>query len=150
MKRRTFLAATGATGLTALAGCSGVVGQGEGQEQSYDVGMRAVAFDPAQITVSVGEEVVWVNTSTRNHTVTAYENAIPKEAEYFASGGFDDEQAARDAFRAEFGGVMTNGDEFRHTFEVPGRYEYVCIPHETGGMVGTVIVEENSGSDTQS
>ncbi|WP_224269555.1 cupredoxin domain-containing protein [Haloprofundus salinisoli] len=147
MKRRAFLAAVGATGLTALAGCGGVSGQGEGQE--YDVGMTAVAFDPPEITVSVGEEVVWQNTSTRDHTVTAYENSIPAEADYFASGGYEDEQAARDAWRNR-DSAINNGETFAHTFEVPGRYEYVCLPHERSGMVGTVIVEESSASGNQS
>ncbi|WP_224332155.1 cupredoxin domain-containing protein [Haloprofundus halobius] len=141
MKRRAFLAATGAAGITALAGCGGASGQGD----EYDVGMTATAFDPREITVSAGEEVVWQNTSTRDHTVTAYENSIPEEAEYFASGGFESEQAARDGWR-DFEGALNNGDTFTHTFEVPGRYEYVCIPHENGGMVGTVVVEEGSGS----
>ncbi|KTG10013.1 halocyanin [Haloprofundus marisrubri] len=146
MKRRTFLAAAGAAGITALAGCGSAGGQG----QNYDVGMTAMAFDPAEITVSVGEEVVWQNTSTRDHTVTAYENSIPKEAEYFASGDYESEQAARDAWRSEFGGALNNGDTFAHTFEVPGRYEYVCIPHERSGMVGSVIVEEGGSSGNQS
>ncbi|WP_224447155.1 plastocyanin/azurin family copper-binding protein [Haloprofundus salilacus] len=146
MKRRAFLAAVGAAGVTALAGCGGASGQGD----SYDVGMTATAFDPPEITVSAGEEVVWQNTSTRDHTVTAYENSIPEEAAYFASGGYESEQAARDAWRNEFEGAITNGETFSHTFEVPGRYEYVCIPHETGGMVGTIVVEKSSGSGNQS
>ncbi|QCJ47867.1 MULTISPECIES: cupredoxin domain-containing protein [Haloprofundus] len=145
MNRRAFLAAAGATGLTALAGCNGVSGQGD----DYDVGMTATAFDPPEVTISVGEEVVWQNTSTRDHTVTAYENSIPEEAEYFATGGFENEQAARDGWR-DLEGALNNGDTFAHTFEVPGRYEYVCIPHETGGMVGTVVVEEGSESGNES
>jgi plastocyanin len=36
---------------------------------------------------------------------------------------------------------MFTGDEFRHTFTVPGEYRYVCVPHDMVGMVGTVIVE---------
>ncbi len=33
------------------------------------------------------------------------------------------------------------GYEFSHTFEVPGKYEYYCVPHETAGMKGAIIVE---------
>jgi len=37
---------------------------------------------------------------------------------------------------------LESGDRFTHTFEIAGRYDYVCIPHETGGMYATVFVEE--------
>lgn len=104
--------------------------------------MRAVAYDPTELTVAVGETVVWENTSSRGHTVTAYDDGIPEEAAYFASGGFESEEAARAAWYDGFGGRLTSGDRYSHTFEIPGTYEYVCIPHEQGGMVGRVIVEE--------
>lgn len=136
MQRRAFLASVGTAGLTAVAGCAGVGGtQG-------DILMRATSFDPYEFTVSVGDTVTWYNASSRAHTVTAYENAIPEAAEYFASGGYDDEATARKAWRDELGGGITSGETYSHTFDVPGRYEYVCIPHEQGGMVGTIVVEE--------
>jgi plastocyanin len=136
---RRALQTLGAAGLASLAGCTALV-TGGGDE--FDVGMAASAFDPPEITVSVGEEVVWHNTSTRGHTVTAYENAIPADAAYFASGGFDGEREARAAWRENLGGRIDSGESYRHTFEVPGRYDYVCIPHEQGGMLGAVVVEE--------
>ncbi|GAA0513141.1 Plastocyanin [Halorubrum aquaticum] len=137
MYRRRFLERAGAAGVAvgsslALAGCLA---------DQYDVGMTATGFVPEEVTVEVGESVVWENTSVRGHTVTAYEDAIPEAAEYFASGGFESEAAAREAW-SDFGGRLENGDRFSHTFSVPGRYDYVCLPHETGGMVGAVIVEE--------
>jgi len=141
MHRRRFLRRTGAAAsvgaLTGLAGCAGV-----GGEPGYDVGMLASAFQPAEVTVAVGDTVVWENTSARGHTVTAYESAIPDEADYFASGGYDGEEAAREGWSEEFGGRLENGDRYSQTFAIAGRYDYVCIPHETGGMVGTVVVEE--------
>jgi plastocyanin len=137
--RRRFLGALGASGVVSLAGCTALV-TGGGDE--FDVGMTATAFDPPRITVAAGEEVVWHNTSARGHTVTAYENAIPADAAYFASGGFESETAARQAWRDGLGGKIDSGESFRHTFEVPGRYDYVCIPHEQAGMVGAVVVEE--------
>jgi plastocyanin len=138
--RRRLLGALCAAGVSSLAGCTALVTGGSGGD--FDVGMTAAAFNPPQITVQVGEEVVWHNTSARGHTVTAYENAIPEEADYFASGGFESESAARKAWRERLGGKIDSGESFRHTFEVPGRYDYVCLPHEPGGMVGAVIVEE--------
>ena len=141
MYRRRFLRRAGAVGSAAtavgLAGCAGV-----GGEPDYDVGMLATAYQPRQITVSVGDTVVWENTSARSHTVTATEGGIPEAAEFFASGGFDDYATAEATWQSDFGGRLESGDRFEHTFTVPGAYEYVCIPHREGGMYGTVVVEE--------
>ena len=141
MYRRRFLRRAGAVGSAAvsvaLAGCAGV-----GGEPDFDVGMLASAYQPREITVSVGDTVVWENTSARAHTVTATEAGIPDGAEFFASGGFEDYETADAAWNAEFGGILESGDRFEHTFTVPGAYEYVCIPHREGGMFGTVVVEE--------
>ena len=69
MHRRRFLRRVGAAGgvaaTTALAGCSSV-----GGEPDYDVGMVADGYRPAELTVAVGDTVVWENTSARTHTVT--------------------------------------------------------------------------------
>lgn len=146
MDRREFLAAVGTASVGSVTGCSTMLGSGG----EFDVGMRATAFDPATYRVEVGEEVVWQNTSSRGHTVTAYESSIPDEAAFFASGGFETEQEARNAFwdyqrnpdGNDRNGLLTSGDTFRHTFEVAGEHSYLCIPHEQGGMVGTVVVEE--------
>jgi plastocyanin len=135
MHRRAFLA-TGAATLT--GGCLGVLG-GEG---GYDIGMTSQAFDPQTIEVDVGTEVVWQNSNSRGHTVTAYEDAIPDEADYFATGGFDSEQSARDAWREDGSGNIYGGDTFSYTVEVPGTYDYFCIPHESGGMAGRIEVRE--------
>ncbi|MWV65342.1 twin-arginine translocation signal domain-containing protein [Halorubrum sp. JWXQ-INN 858] len=138
MDRRRFLGRVGVAGVAvgaplALAGCL---------DEDHDVAMTADGFVPDEITVPVGGTVVWENTSTRTHTVTAYEGGIPDDAAYFASGGYADEETAREEWLDDFGGKLENGDRFAHTFEVPGRYDYVCIPHEDGGMYATVHVEE--------
>jgi plastocyanin len=133
MDRRAFLAGTAAL----AAGCLG-----RGETGDYDVGMTLDSFDPEELTVPVGTTVVWENTSSRGHTVTAYEGSIPDGAEYFASGGFESETEARDAWQNEEGGIFYGGETFEHTFEVAGTYGYVCLPHERDGMVGSVIVEE--------
>ncbi|MBP1921356.1 plastocyanin [Halorubrum alkaliphilum] len=161
MYRRRFLERAGLAGVgigsaIALSGCvdewdGAITGggggdanatDGDGEDDGYDVGMTADGYVPDDLTVTVGDTVVWENTSTRIHTVTAYEGGIPEDAEYFASGGFDDEETARDEWHDDFGGDLRNGEQFSHTFDVPGRYDYVCIPHEFGGMYATVIVEE--------
>jgi plastocyanin len=135
--RRRVLVALGGVATAGLAGCTGASGADD-----FDVGMTAVAFDPPEVTVSVGEEVVFQNTSSRGHTVTAYEDSIPADAEFFASGGYESEQAARNAFGSQLGGIIDSGDAYTYTFDVPGTYHYFCIPHEQAGMVGQVHVEE--------
>jgi plastocyanin len=93
---------------------------------------QQLEFQPATVTISVGDTVEWRNTSNLPHTAT-----------------FDPEQAA-DAGNVvlpegvdPFGsGNLSGGDSFSHTFETPGRYQYVCLPHEKAGMIGENIVEE--------
>ncbi|WP_435360380.1 plastocyanin/azurin family copper-binding protein [Haloarchaeobius sp. DFWS5] len=144
MKRRTFLAAVGST--STLAGLSGCLALTAGTRntcgENCDIGMAASSFRPTEFTVSVGETVTWKNTSSKAHTVTAYGSAIPESAEFFASGGYDSEQAARDAWANKRGGAIPSGESFEHTFDVAGTYNYVCVPHERGGMTGRVIVEK--------
>lgn len=136
MERRAYLATLGSVVVSSLAGCTAF------GEDEYDIGMSANAFTPDEYEVSVGDTVVWRNTSSRGHTVTAYENAIPEGAAFFASGGFESEEAARDAWRDDFAGNIEVQETFEHTFETPGEHYYVCIPHEAGGMDGVVIVRE--------
>jgi plastocyanin len=89
-------------------------------------------FVPAEVTITAGQGVVWINGSNLVHTVTAdpswAQNAknvqLPPGAQPFNSGG------------------IAPGGTFRHVFEEPGTYRYFCIPHEDEGMVGTVIVKE--------
>lgn len=96
-------------------------------------------FDPVTITVRVGTTVEWVSRTDDAHSVTAYEDSLPNGAEYFASGGFSNEEGARENVAD---GLLEEGDRFEVTFETPGTYEYFCIPHESDGMTGTVVVEE--------
>jgi plastocyanin len=138
MDRRAFLAGLAGGASLGLAGCT----SGGAGGADYDVGMSASAFEPDRIEVPLGETVVWRNTNSRAHTVTAYEAGIPDGADYFASGGYGSEQAARDAFFDSFGGAMSTRDTFEHTFTVPGQYDYFCIPHEQAGMHGSVVVGE--------
>jgi plastocyanin len=140
MQRRTFLAGAGFAA-SGLSGCLGVLGTDGGlSEDDYDVGMSHNAFEPAEFTVSVGDTVVWGNPSSRSHTVTAYDSGIPEGGTYFASGGFDSESAAREGWQRTEGAIRAS-ETYEHTFETAGRYEYLCIPHESSNMVGTIVVE---------
>lgn len=138
MDRRAFLAAASGAAVAA-AGC---LDRGLSDED-FDIGMSQNAFLPEEYEATVGETVVWGNNGSRGHTVTAYEEAIPEGAAYFASGGYETLSAAREEWRATGGGDISPGGTYAHTFEVAGRHGYLCIPHEAKGMVGTVIVRES-------
>lgn len=105
-------------------------------------------FEPESLTIEIGESVLWYNTNGRRHTVTAYQERIPEHAEYFASGGFDSESEARFRFSGgrgdqhSPGGGLQEGGAYAQVLDVPGTYEYFCIPHEDQGMTGTIVVEE--------
>lgn len=137
LSRRALLA----TSTTLLVGTAGCASLGTGRsEQAYDVGMDAIDFLPERLTVTPGTEVVWRNTNSRTHTVTAYEGTLPDGAEYFASGGFDSQKAAVDAYNNALEGGLVTDQTYSHTFEIPGEYGYFCIPHRDAKMNGIIEV----------
>jgi plastocyanin len=95
-------------------------------------------FAPDSLTIAAGTTVTFVNESSQAHTVTANEETLPGGAAYFASGGFASEPAARDGLA---GGIVGQEASYEMTFDVAGTYEYFCIPHESRGMKGTIVVE---------
>lgn len=90
-----------------------------------------LTFEPARVTIKVGETVRWKSASLLVHTVTAdpalaanpEDVALPVGAKPFNSGN------------------IKPGGQFQHTFKVPGTYRYFCIPHEGAGMIGVVVVQ---------
>lgn len=115
--------------------CSNDGGGGSGTTVAMSEGHR---FEPQELTVSAGDTVTWTNDSSEAHTVTAYDDELPQGADYFASGGASDEDQARDEVAD---GLIDPDATFEVTFDEPGTYRYFCIPHESQGMVGTIVVE---------
>jgi plastocyanin len=114
----------------ALASCGG---DSSGVSMTEDF-----KFDPESIMVAAGTNVTFSNTTNEPHSVTAYEESLPDDADYFSSGGLQSESRARD----EVGEALLDpGEEFEVTLETPGTYRYFCIPHEEQGMRGTIVVE---------
>ncbi len=72
-------------------------------------------FEPATITINVGDTVTWRNTDDVPHTSTS-------EDEVWDSG------------------ALGEGEEFSFTFEEAGTFPYFCEFHP--GMEGTVVVQE--------
>ena len=71
------------------------------------------AYNPGEVSVSVGGTVTWVNTDRESHTSTS--NAA----------GWDS-------------GIIAPGRQFSSTFSTAGTFPYHCAIHP--GMVGTVVV----------
>ncbi|MFC6768562.1 cupredoxin domain-containing protein [Natrinema soli] len=144
MHRRAYLAAVGTAASAGLAGCSSALSVLEDDPCTGDnchIGMNRTEFLPEVYEIAAGDTVVWKNTSEAYHTVTAYEALIPDAADYFASGGYESQTAAYEGWD-DHGGQLGTRETFEHTFEVPGTYEYFCIPHEGAEMIGEIVVSE--------
>lgn len=148
MNRRTFLA-SGAVALAIVAGCVQAPQANDGGNTTTSTPTRTpeehvvemtddLVFEPESVTIAAGDRIVWKNVGTATHTVTAYGDEIPAGASYFASGGFESESVAREAFPE--GGIEADAT-YSHVFETDGEYRYFCIPHEQIGMQGSVTVE---------
>lgn len=118
-----------------LVACSG--GGGSGSSDADVTMTDAQAFEPKELTIAAGETIVFENTSSQSHTVTAYQDGIPPGGDYFASGGASSEEAATSDLA---GGLLASDETFELTLDQPGTYTYYCIPHEGAGMTGTITV----------
>jgi plastocyanin len=76
--------------------------------------LKNFAFNPATVTIKVGESVTWTNQDSANHTVAA------------DKGEFQSSQLA-------------NGATFSFKFDKAGTYAYHCSIHPS--MKGTVVVQ---------
>ena len=84
------------------------------QAADSGVTIAGFAFDPAAVTIQVGNVVTWTNQDSVPHTATA------------SDGSFDTGQLANGAFETV-------------TFDTAGTFAYVCSIHAQ--MTGSVIVE---------
>lgn len=133
--RRRFLGTTGLAAVASLSGCSG--GDDPGAEADVVAGPEGrLSFEPATTTVAAGETVTWFFDSPGHNVCGRPSDSetveLPPGAEPFATYG-PDQSALR---------LVESGATYEHRFAVPGSYVYVCVPHESAGMVGRVEVEE--------
>jgi plastocyanin len=96
-------------------GGGGDDGGGGGGGGGAEVSEEDITFQPAEVSVGVGDTVTWTNNDSVDHDVTA------------------------DSFSSGDPGGMAPGDTFDHTFEEAGTFDYVCTVHP--GMEGSVTVE---------
>lgn len=159
MKRRDFLRATGGSGAAVALGSGVAAGQqetgtatgtssgtgtpsgtgtgtgtgtssggggGGGPTKEVLVGPGgSLVFEPTTLEITPGTTVRWVWESD-NH------NVVPQSQPDGAS--WDGEGSP--------GTTFNSGHEYTYTFETLGTYEYVCTPHESAGMVGSIEVVE--------
>lgn len=88
-----------------------------------------VWFRPRGVLIHPGQAVRWINNDAGNvHTVTAYhpQNNRPLRIPAQASSWNSD--------------YLMPDASFVMVFDVPGVYDYYCIPHEHAGMVGRIVV----------
>lgn len=92
-------------------------------------------FEPHVVWVESGGTVTWTLAGGA-HSTTAYHpdndrsRRVPSEAASWDSGV-----------------LSTEGERFERSFDVEGVYDYFCIPHEDGGMVGSVVVGHPDPTD---
>jgi plastocyanin len=86
--------------------------------ETVSVDIPAIEFDPADVTVKVGDTVKWTNSDDLPHTVTKSGGPGPD----FDSGDLE-----------------PGGGEFEQTFDEKGKVDYVCTIHP--GQSGSVTVE---------
>lgn len=95
------------------------------------VGMTgAMRFEPAEVRVRPGDTVTWRNRSSLTHTVTDDGSKARSRGSWALPPG----AASFDS------GRIAPGGSWSYRFTVPGTYRYFCQPHETSGMVATVVV----------
>jgi plastocyanin len=98
----------------------------------HEVDIVGLSFEPAEITVAVGDTVTWkvAESIGANHSVTSGTPDDPDKGSEFDSG---DE------------GLRDDGDTFEWTFDSAGTFAYYCTVHGAS-MSGQVVVGEAAAS----
>lgn len=88
------------------------------QAATVNVSASGFSFVPQVVDINVGDTVVWSG----------------------LGGGFHNVVAEDGSFRS-----LEGPDTFSHTFNSAGSFDYICEPHVSFGMVGTVNVSGGGG-----
>jgi plastocyanin len=99
--------------------------------ETKTVTIKGTKFNPAGVTVSPGDTVVWKNEDKAAHTVT-----------------FDDRDYHPDCVQTLLGPMncMDPGDTVERSFDQPGDYRYKCKLHPQ--MTGLVTVKASEATTT--
>jgi plastocyanin len=110
------LALIGATGFLSQMSAGRPANSGHSSAKIATVVIRWFKFEPATVTVHVGETVEWKNDEIVPHTVTA-----------------NGEKPAFDS------GSINPGSTWRYVARKKGTYNYTCVYHPN--MIGKLIVQ---------
>lgn len=95
----------------------------DSQADANTVYMEGWEFDPVELTVTVGDSVVWLNDDTTVHDIA------------FATG-FDSAPTIDNPRRVRI------NEKWTYTFDKPGVYKYTCKIHRKYDMNGVIVVKE--------
>jgi len=112
------LALIAAAGFPSLASAGRSANPGSAPQKMVTVTIRAFKFEPATVTVNVGDTVEWKNDDIVPHTATA------------------DGEAQKPVFDS---GAIRTGATWRYLARNKGTYNYICTLHPN--MKGELIVQ---------
>ena len=82
--------------------------------KTISVAIKGFKFVPSNVTVNLGDTVVWTNEDTAPHTVESSDGTLRSDE-------------------------LSNGDKFSYKFTKAGKYSYICGIHPS--MKGSVMVQ---------
>ncbi len=112
------LVTTAAVGTLMVVGCPA-----GGEPDPNEVFMRSIAFDPAEITIGVGESVTWTNMDLLPHTATSGDPGDGDRGSVFRSA------------------LLGQGQTFTHSFNEAGEFVYYCEVHPVMMRNAKVVVQ---------
>lgn len=123
---------------TTMTETSTTAGGSANPSNIVEVAMENYAYEPAELTITVGTEVTWINKDPVDHTVTEGTPEVikpPNERAFDSSNG------------AQYQ-LIKPGESWSFTFTTPGTYDYYCIPHPYMKARITVLPAGSSGQQS--
>jgi plastocyanin len=114
---------------------------GTSSSNSTVIMIENYAFSPAQLTITAGTTVTWINQDSVGHTVTEGSPdspTPPAQRTFDSSNGTDGANVL----------TIAPGKSYSFTFTTPGEYDYYCLPHSF--MRGHITVLPAQTSESQS
>lgn len=129
MHRRTLLTLAGGLAACQAWGLAQAGAMAQVEMKGTPRGER-IWFDPIGLAVATGTRIRFINRDPGNsHTATAYHPATHGRVRRIPAGA-----APWDS------GFLLPGQAFEVTLDVPGVYDYYCLPHEAAAMGGRIVV----------
>lgn len=89
-----------------------------------EVEIKNLEFNPKELTLTVGDTVVWTNNENVKHRI-----ADSATSKYMIKNNFGSDE-------------LLQGEKYNYTFTQPGTFMYQCLIHPV--MTGTIVVEAAS------